>query len=167
MAEEENVKFIADENVGGLAKLLRLLGFDTIFFKDGSDSQMLLIALNEKRIILTRDSRIAERRVIASQQIKLIMIESDKKGEQVKQVVDELNLKLASHPFSLCLECNKPLISISSDKVANRVPPFVFKTQKEFVECPQCRRVYWKGTHWEAMTKLLANLDISGKGADQ
>jgi uncharacterized protein len=166
MAEERDIKFIADENVGGLAKLLRLLGFDTVFFKDGNDSQMLQIALNEKRIILTRDSRIAERRLITGQQIKLIMIESDKKGEQVKQIVDVMNLRPSSHPFSLCLECNKPLIPISVDTVIHRVPPFVFKTQKEFVECPQCRRVYWKGTHWEAMTKLLTNLDISTGRAD-
>jgi uncharacterized protein with PIN domain len=166
MAEEENIKFITDENVGGLAKLLRLLGFDTVFFKDGSDSQMLQIALKEKRIILTRDSRIAERRVVTGRQIKLIMIESDKKGEQVRQVVDELNLKSLSRPFSLCLECNKPLIPIGTDNVINRVPTFVLKTQREFVECPQCRRVYWKGTHWEALTKSLANLDISIRRVD-
>jgi uncharacterized protein len=167
MEDSERIKFIADENVGRLAKLLRLLGFDTFFFKDGDDSRIVEIALNENRIILTRDSHISERRLILNQRVKLVLIHSDRRLEQLKQVEDELGLRNKSTPFRLCLECNLPLRPIPPEAARERVPPFVFQTQKNYTECPQCGRVFWKGTHWQAMTRQLLNIDILSTGVDQ
>jgi len=70
-------------------------------------------------------------------------------------VIDALNLDIRFKPFSLCLECNQVLVERSKDEVKELVPPYVFKTQNYFMQCPNCQRIYWRGTHWQAMTKRL------------
>jgi len=164
MPETDEFKFIADENVGRLARLLRLLGFDTTFFRDGDDSRMVNLALIEKRIILTRDSHIRERRLVTGGRVRSLLILSDLRLEQLKQVDHELQLRDKVRPYSRCLECNRPLQPVAREEVTQRVPPYVLQTQEYYVECPQCRRVYWKGTHWKAMNRELAEIDI---GVDQ
>jgi len=152
------IKFIVDHNVGKLVKRLRMLGYDSLFFTGDDDWQMVMIALNEGRIILTRDTQMMTRGVIASRRVKSILIESDDPARQIEQVVKTLNLDIESRPFSLCLECNQPLEERTKGQVASRVPPYVFQTQDRYFECPSCHRIYWKGTHWQDMTRKLAQL---------
>lgn len=146
-----------DENVGKLAKLLRLLGYDTLFFTGEADTQMVNLALAENRIILTRDTHISERRTITGGHVKAILVSSDDIEEQIRQVVASLHLD-NFRPFTICLEDNQPLISRTREEVQSLVPPYVWETQKEYVECPKCHRIYWKGTHWNAMTRRLENI---------
>jgi len=152
---KENPKFIVDHNVGKLAKWLRIMGYDTLFFKGNDDSQMIAIALAEGRIIITRDTQIVKRRVVTSGRLRVIFIQSDKPEVQMGQVIDTLNLDCQFRPFSLCLECNQPLVARSKQEVKELVPPYVFQTQSQYRECPACHRIYWRGTHWQAMTKRL------------
>jgi len=149
------IKFIVDNNVGKLVKWLRIMGYDTLFFGGSSDSGMIAIALNEDRVILTRDTQIMKRRVVTSGQLKAILITSDEPELQMRQVIDTLNLNCQFRPFTLCLECNQPLVERSKEQVKDLVPPYVFQTQSQYVECPACHRIYWRGTHWQAMTKKL------------
>ena len=74
------------------------------------------------------------------------------------QVIDSLKLDCQSRPFTICLECNQALVERSKQQVKDRVPPYVFQTQKQYMECPSCHRIYWRGTHWQAMTKKLDKL---------
>ncbi len=152
------MKFIVDHNVGKLAKWLRMMGYDTLFFTGDDDWQMIITALNEGRVILTRDTQIMRRGVIASGRLKAILIQSDKPEQQMQQVVETLNLDCESNLFTICLECNQPLEERTRQQVKERVPPYVFQTQDQYVECPSCHRIYWKGTHWQAMTKKLEKL---------
>ncbi len=71
-------KFIVDNNVGKLVKWLRIMGYDTLFFNGSNDSYMIATALAEGRVILTRDTQIVKRRVVASGQLKVVLIQSDK-----------------------------------------------------------------------------------------
>jgi len=153
-----SLKFIVDNNVGKLVKWLRIMGYDTRFFNGKNDSRMIATALAEGRIILTRDTQIIKRRVVTSGQLKAILIKSDKPELQLHQVVETLNLDCQLKPFSICLECNQPLLERSKQQVEDLVPPYVFQTQDQYMECPTCHRIYWKGTHWQAMTKRLKNL---------
>ncbi len=150
-----NLKFIVDNNVGKLAKWLRIMGYDTLFFNGGDDSGMIAIALAEGRVILTRDTQIMKRRVVTSGRLKAILIQSDEPGRQMQQVIDSLNLDYQFKPFTICLECNQPLEERSKQQVRDLVPPYVFKTQSQYMECPACHRIYWRGTHWQAMTRKL------------
>jgi len=148
-------KFIVDNNVGKLVKRLRMMGYDTQFFNGSDDWQMVITALAEGRVILTRDTQIMRRGVVTSGRLKAILLESDEPDWQMRQVIDTLNLDCQFGPFTICLECNQPLLERSKSEVKDRVPPYVFKTQEQYMECPACHRIYWRGTHWQAMTKKL------------
>jgi len=151
-------KFIADCNVGKLARWLRLMGYDARFFDGDDDSELVAMAKAEGRVILSRDTRIMERRLITSGRVKAVLIGSDQPERQIHQVVDTLGLDSRFRPFSLCLECNQPLVERAKDELKELVPPYVFKTQSQFMQCPNCERIYWRGTHWQAMTRKLEKL---------
>lgn len=156
MEEKKRVpKFMADINVGKLARLLRLTGYDTLIFKGTHDSDMITLAELEERVVLTRDTQIMKRRIIASGQVKAILIESDEPEEQLRQVNKTLNLSGDIMPFTICLECNVPLVEKQKEDVMGLVPEYVYKTQDRYTACPACGRIYWRGTHWQAMRERL------------
>jgi uncharacterized protein with PIN domain len=151
----KETKFIVDHNVGKLARWLRMMGFDSLFFDGDNDSDMVRRALAEGRVILTRDTEIMERRVVRNGRLKAILIASEVPETQMRQLLASLDLKPHFRPFTRCLECNELLVEKTRKEVENKVPPYVFKTQTQYMECPACRRIYWRGTHWEAMIKKL------------
>ncbi len=131
------------------------MGYDTLFFDGSDDSRMIATALAEDRVILTRDTQIMRRRVVTNGQLKAILIKGDEPEQQMHQVIDALNLDYQFSPFAICLECNQPLLERSKQQVKDLVPPYVFQTQNQYMECPACHRIYWRGTHWQAMTRQL------------
>ncbi|MBA7689590.1 hypothetical protein ES703_98098 [subsurface metagenome] len=131
------------------------MGYDTLFFNGSDDSRMIATALAEGRVILTRDTQIMRRRVVTGGQLKAILIKSDEAEQQMRQVINTLSLDCQFRPFTICLECNQPLLERSRQQVKDLVPPYVFQTQSQYMECPACHRIYWRGTHWQAMTKKL------------
>ena len=151
-------RFIVDQNVGGLARHLRMLGLDTLFFEGKDDAEMVQSALDEGRAILTRDTHIMERKIVTSGRLKAILLVSDRPEEQICQVKKALGLKDSFCPFTLCIEDNHPLKERSKEAVRDRVPPYVFKTQQRYTECPHCHRIYWRGAHWQAMSVKLEKL---------
>ncbi len=154
-SQTNQFKFIVDHNVGKLVKWLRTMGYDTLFFNGADDSQMVARALAEGRMILTRDTEIMKRRAITSGKLKAILINTDEPEQQMEQLINTLNLDCQFRPFTLCLECNQPLVERGKEQIRDLVPPYVFKTQSQYMECPACHRIYWRGTHWEAMIKRL------------
>ena len=158
MSLTNELKFIVDNNVGKLAKWLRMMGYDTVFFEGIDDSHMVAKALAEDRVILTRDTEIMKRRLVTSGRLKAILINSNEPEPQMQQVINTLKLDCQFRPFTLCLECNQPLAERTKDQVKDRVPPHVFQTQSQYMECPACHRIYWRGTHWQAMTRELEKL---------
>jgi len=158
------IKFIADNNVGKLARWLRLMGYDTLLFKQKDDGQMIKIALSENRVILTKDSQFMKRRLVTNGKLKTIYIKQDDPKLQVQEVVKMLNLNYHFKPFSLCLECNRALIARDKEEVKNLVPAQVAETQTQYTQCPACHRIYWPGTHWQAMVKKLQDLQGEGDG---
>ena len=135
-----------------------MMGYDALFFEGSSDSQMIATAMAENRVILTRDTQIMRRRVVTNGQLKAVLIQSDEPEQQMRQVMETLTLDCQFQPFSICLECNQPLVEKSKEEVKERVPPYVFKTQNQYMECLSCHRIYWRGTHWQAMTRKLEHL---------
>lgn len=156
------IKFIVDNNVGKLAKWLRIMGYDAFLFSGEDDGRMVKVALAQNRVILTKDTQVMKRRLITSGKLKAILIKDDDIGAQLHQVVEALNLDYHFSPFSICLECNQPLVEKNKDAVCELVPPHVLKTQRLYRECPACHRIYWRGTHWQAMKRELDKL--AGKG---
>ncbi len=156
---DTKLKFIVDNNAGKLVTWLRMLGYDTLFFTGADDRQMVSIALKEGRIILTQDTQVMNFGTVASGKVKAVYIISEEPESQIKQVIETLHLDTRSGLFSLCLECNRPLEARTKEQVRGRVPPHVFETLYQFMECPKCRRIYWKGTHWEDMVRKLGKIE--------
>ena len=134
------------------------MGFDSLFFNGQDDSDMVRQAMAEKRVILTRDRGIMLRRVVKNGRIQAILITSEVPEKQMVQVMEALNLADNIKPFTRCMECNGVLIEKNKEELKDRVPPYVFRTQDQYMECPACRRIYWRGTHWEAMLDRLQRL---------
>lgn len=150
------LKFVVDLNVAKMAKWLRMIGFDALLFVGADDAELVAVALAEKRILLTRDRRIMKRRAIGGGHVRAILIESDHFNAQVQQIISTLRLDKSSvRPFTTCLECNEPLEVRVKEAVKDRVPPYVYQTQEYFAECPACHRLYWRGTHWQKMSREI------------
>ena len=149
------IKFIVDSNAGKLARWLRMMGYDALFFNNIDDAELIHIALKEGRVVLTKDTQLMRRRVVTDGQLKIVLIQNDDPKEQLRQVVKELKLDCRLKQFTRCLECNQSLVPRSKEEVKELVPPYVFHTQTQYMQCPTCLRVYWRGTHWQRMKKEL------------
>ena len=148
---EECMTFVVDCMLGKLAKWLKILGFDAIFFSKIEDDALLAIARNENRVLLTRDTGLIER----IKTTKSLFIESENWRDQVEQVLDEFDLWRDVQPNSRCIECNVRIKDLPREKARNLVTPFVFENADTFALCPDCGRVFWRGTHLKDMeTKI-------------
>ncbi len=134
------------------------MGFDSLFFNGEDDSQMVRQALTEGRVLLTRDTGIMKRRVVTVGRLKAILMESEEPEQQMRQLVATIDIKTQSRPFTICLECNQLLFDRKQAEVKDRVPPYVYKTQTQYMECLECHRIYWRGTHWKAMLNKLQRI---------
>ncbi len=134
------------------------MGYDTLIFKGSDDAGMLTVALAEDRTILTRDTKFMERRIIKEGGVKTILIRSDELEAQIEEVISAISLPCEHESFVICVECNELLMEREKPDVKERVPAYVYETQEVFMECPQCHRVYWKGTHWRQMSDRLVKL---------
>lgn len=152
-------RFVADAHLGGLAHLLRLAGFDTLYDNHFEDSEIARISVAEDRIVLTRDRELLKRREITHG----CYVRAIKPSLQVREIFDRLDLVRSARPFSLCLDCNVPLHPIGKADVDGRVPEGVLGRYERFVTCDQCRRVFWEGSHWKRMRALVDDLLI-GRG---
>jgi hypothetical protein len=150
-------KFIVTDELGRLATWLRILGFDTSLEKNKQD--IVIKSLREDRAILTRDSKMSR-----FTGMRMIKIESDFVEEQVAQIIKELNLKIDKGVlFTRCILCNKILEKAEKESVEKEVPLYVFQTQKLFMRCPKCKKVYWQGTHWAKVGEFVDRLGLSAK----
>jgi len=145
------VRFIADANLGGLAHLLRMTGFDTLYDNGIADETLEALAVQERRIVLTRDRELLKRRHIS----RGCYIHALKPAHQLRETFTRLDLARLARPFSLCMECNAPLQTIDKQAVCDRVPPGAWHEHDEFWTCAQCHRVYWQGSHWRRMRQLV------------
>ncbi len=149
------MQFILTPELGRLTKWLRILGFDAVYFTQDNFSSLLIQALRDNRIILTRNSRLINK----ARAVKLVRIKSDEVNQQLKQVLEDLNIKPDKDIiFSRCLICNTGLNEIPKQQIKDRVPEYVFKTQDEFLICPSCQRIYWSGTHWGNVSRTLKEI---------
>lgn len=145
------VRFIADAHLGGLAPLLRLAGFDTLYDNHYPDADIEALAAAQQRIVLTRDRELLKRRAITHGCYVRTLLPR----EQLREVFERLDLAGSAQPFRLCLMCNAPLRRIAKDEVGDRAPDGVLERHNQFVTCDVCRRVFWEGTHWQRMRALM------------
>lgn len=163
-------RFIADAHLGALARKLRLLGFDVLYRNDYDDAHVAAIAVEEQRVVLTRDRDLLIRKAIAH---GCFLHATDTEG-QLSQVLQRFGLRSRIRAFTRCLNCNGVLQQVDKAAVADRVPPSSYARYSAFRECPACARVYWEGSHVERMRARIGRwlhepdgdrLDASGTEA--
>ena len=140
--------------LGRLARWLRLLGFDTLYYSDISDNRLLKVAREQERLILTRDTRLIKKRGVKD----YLLVRSNDSLEQLLEVIKALNLR-DFKLLSRCALCNG-LLSRILDKieVKDSVPEFVFLNFNDFLRCRDCGKVYWEGTHPEKFREKLTEV---------
>ncbi len=153
-----NPRFVADAHLGGLARMLRMLGFDTLYDNHFDDDELVAIVEREGRILLSRDRELLKRRSVTHG----CYLHAQKPEQQLRELVARLDLAGSARPFSLCLHCNTPLRPVNKASVLDRLPPRVREYYEHFSTCDNCGRVYWEGSHWRNMRKLLDGLFNDG-----
>ncbi|MFQ5944768.1 MAG: Mut7-C RNAse domain-containing protein [Anaerolineae bacterium] len=146
------MRFLADSMLGQLAKWLRLLGYDTLYLPHFEDGELVRRARAEDRVVLTRDRHLSRRGGLES-----LLVRSDDPAEQLTEVVERLELS-AEQQSPRCPACNHTLEQVGKPSIRDRVPPYVFAKHTRFRRCPECGRVYWRGTHWNRIQGRLERL---------
>ena len=142
-------RLLVDAMLGRLVRWLRLLGYDAAYWRDGSDEALIAAAQAEDRLIVTRDHALARRRGV-----RALLIAAEGLDEQIAEARTALGG--APAPFTRCSECGGELTDLPHEAARDLVPPYVWQTQTQFSRCVLCGRVYWRGTHWPALQRRLA-----------
>jgi uncharacterized protein with PIN domain len=144
-------RFFADAMLGRLARWLRLLGFDCAWEPDIADARLVRRAVDEGRIVLTRDRGLPEAWRISG----IHRVDSEKVRDQLAEVVRALDLAAEIRLLSRCSQCNAPLRPAAPEEVEACVPPRVLERHDAFEACPDCGRVYWEGSHTDQIRRLV------------
>jgi uncharacterized protein with PIN domain len=147
----EKPRFICDVHLGKLTRNLRLLGYDVCYETHQKDQQIVHRAQKDARVILTRDRNLLMRTPI---QWGHWLQETDPR-KQVVEVLQRWGKREDAAAFSRCMECNEPLEMLPIDQVHQRVPEDVRERQHSVWHCPRCNRIYWQGSHYEAMSRSV------------
>lgn len=153
-------RFFADAMLGRLARWLRLTGHDTRHDPHVEDADLVRIALEEGRAILTRDRALPEQWSVQD----VLVLDAEDPLEQLREVVARFHLDWRARAFSRCSRCNAPVEPARPLEVADRVPEGVLAQRLALARCPRCGRIYWEGSHTDRMRRALAR--ALGPGPD-
>lgn len=156
------MKFIVDSMLGRLARWLRLLGCDTLYYPSIEDRRLIRIASEEDRALITRDTRLVRMRGIKH----FLLLHENDPFEQLKKTITTFNLNpfelrkggFETRPYSRCSLCNTFLEDATKEQAKPHVPEYVYNTSESFNQCPTCGKFYWKGTHPEKLRKKLMEI---------
>ena len=150
--------FAADKTLGTLAKWLRILGFDTTFESDAGE-KYFFEHLKKNRIVLTRSGKTKKH----CAEHPLVFISSNYLKEQLEQVISEAGISPTDiRPFSRCIHCNVAIAAVEKRDVYGLVPDYIFETHNEFHRCPQCNRIFWRGSHTKRAIESIEHLFDAG-----
>ncbi len=147
-------RFLLDNHLGRLAAFLRMLGFDSIYHNDFEDTEMVKLLENDPRILLTRDRQLLMRKAV----LYGYCLRSLNSTEQLEEVIRRFRLGPLARPFTRCLRCNGILQPVEKADVLDQLEPKTRLYYNEFARCPDCRQIYWKGSHWERMQAMIGKL---------
>ncbi len=141
--------------LGKLVKELRMLGYDTLYYRGENGYPFIKLAREEGRVILTRNSRLLPRKP----EDRIVRITEDKPSLQLKELVQKGCISLNEERlYSRCLLCNTALDQIPRDEAEGKVPDFIFYQHKEFSRCSKCLKIYWPGSHLDHMKLKMKEL---------
>ena len=144
-------RFVLDVHLGRLAAFLRLAGFDTLYSRTSSDAELAEISAASGRVLLSRDQALLKRRTVT----RAYWVRATEPRRQLAEVVARFDLAGSARPFTRCTVCNGASVPARREDVADRVPQRGRQLHEDFRRCADCGRVYWKGTHYDRLQRLL------------
>lgn len=148
------LRFVADRMLGRLARMLRLLGYDTLYSPRMTAAEIQEIARAEERILLTRGR--VEKRYPKLQNV--LSLESESAPKQLREVVERFGLDTRGGLWTRCTLCNAPIENVEKHAVEPLVEAKVFQIYDEFFRCSGCGHIYWRGSHVERILKNLSSI---------
>ncbi len=149
-------RFLCDEMLHGLSRWLRAAGYDTVVATAGaSDRSLIKLALDEDRILITRDRKMVEIR--HADRVVLLLL-ANGLDDCIKELTNKLHLDWQHKPFSRCMRCNAPL-QVAEAALRSRVPADALEENDELLYCPECDKVYWWGSHTDRMKRKLVRFN--------
>jgi len=147
-------RFVLDVHLGKLAAYLRMLGFDAFYHNCFADSQLASVSAEQERVLLTRDRGLLKH----SQVMHGYWLRETDSRQQIAEVLQRFELAAEIRPLTRCMACNGLLQDISKERARNLVPLRVAEQYHQFRQCPDCQRVYWRGTHYQRMERWIAEI---------
>jgi len=145
-----NMKFVADVMLGRLARFLRFRGYDVEYDHRATDEELLL--KSRRRIVLTKDLPLASR----IKDGRVYLVEETGAEKQFAEILCQFPQSFPGTSRAIrCLVCNSKIKRIAKRKIEHLVPPFIFRRFSEFYFCANCRRIYWPGSHYERMYRMI------------
>ncbi len=150
--------FLFDRMLGRLCVKMRMLGYDSKLNSEGESGRFLLNATKEERVAVTRARSMRDR-----PGPEPIVLSAEDTAGQIVELFAALDLAPRFEPFTRCLECNALLVEEAADALAAQIPPYIEKNFKRFHRCPECGRIYWEGSHFQAMSDEVRTLEAKLK----
>jgi uncharacterized protein with PIN domain len=147
-------RFVLDVHLGKLAAYMRMLGFDAVYRNCFVDAQLARISAREHRTLLTRDRGLLKRSTVTH---GYWLRETDSRA-QLAEIVHRFDLAGSIRPFTRCMACNGVLRVVEKSDVRRELPPRVAEGFDDFRQCPDCRRVFWRGSHYQRMQHWIEQL---------
>lgn len=164
MDPEKTPQFVVDCMLGRLARWLRILGFDTWYFREIDDRELLALHAETGRVLVTRDTHLVQCRGVS----RHVLVRSDGWEDQLRQVVVDLSLDVCpERMLTRCLLCNLPLEKLVPEEAYGRIPDYVAGSASVFRGCRSCDKVYWAGTHRKRMEEVVSLLCSDRKGVQE
>lgn len=138
--------------IGRLARMLRLLGYDTLYQPELNPADLAEAAQRDNRIILTRGETCLRFHGAAN----VFSVVSEYPPEQLREVVGKFSLNTKSRLWTRCTVCNGSITPVPKEVVESLVKPKVYEIYSEFYRCSGCGRVYWHGSHVQRIRKNLS-----------
>jgi uncharacterized protein len=157
LSPHDEPRFVLDVHLGRLAAYLRMLGFDTLYPDDYRDEELARLSSEEQRILLTRDLGLLKRSIVTHG----YYVRETNPQRQLVEIVKQFNLITligAITPFRRCLSCNGPLDSVEKATILDQLQDDTRKYYDEFWRCQKCAKIYWKGSHFQRMQKLIDSI---------
>lgn len=154
-----NTKFVLDVHLGKLARYLRMLGFDAFYRNDYNDTQIVEISVADNRIILTRDQGLLKNAAVTHG----YWLRSTQPRKQVCEVLQRFDLHAQIRPFHRCMLCNGKIETVRREDVQHQLSQETLQYFDEFYRCRACGHVYWRGSHFEKMSRFVSEMMASAK----
>jgi uncharacterized protein with PIN domain len=148
----EQDRFVCDQHLGKLARLLRILGFDTLYQRDWREAEICRRAVADQRAILTCSRALLKRKQVTVGRL----IRSRHADRQLQEVVQRFGLAARVSLFGRCSLCNGELTEVPKQRVAGRVPAQTWLWLDRYFLCRGCDQLYWEGTHVTRLRERIA-----------